>query len=185
MQRPHNLLLVIDKGVPFRELRISLEELEKLERQYDGKVKEKLNEAINLGFKTTDAYYEACNKIYSWSLRASRTTEYVLSREIFLNVNDTANITSNITRQRIGAISTSLLSLQEVQQQLTEVATALETIPSDLEEELEESQLERFMTILNVRTGIKFMINDIVALVLSVVSGPVLFYNQGTRLIFI
>lgn len=117
-----------DIAVRFNELRTSLVELQKLEAQYNGKVKGKLNEAINLGLEATDEYYTARHTIDSWCMKTSESIEYVLEHQIYLTVNNTAHIALDIIGRGLEAISTSNPTLQEVQVKLSEVDRALQTI---------------------------------------------------------
>lgn len=168
----------LDKVVPFKELKKSLNELQTLEEKYNVRVKRKLNQAITLGLRATDEYYIACDKIYVWCVRTSSSVENVLKGQKYLSLNDTADTASEVVKLGLDAVRTSLENLQKVQTYLTDVASALQTIPADLEEELQELVFKykhdsvELQKKEKIATGIVALIGGIAALALQFVFGP-------------
>lgn len=98
----------LDSIVPFKELKESFIELQKLEREYNGRVKGQLSGAINLRLQATDECYKACVTIYSWCVRSSVFFGVVIKYKEELTINDTVKEALN---NGLAAIRTSIVNL--------------------------------------------------------------------------
>lgn len=156
----------IEKTIPFKEVRASLQALDRMAQDYKGKCRQNIYEACQLGYQATDNYYKATDQILQWTLSTSFMVEkYIPSGDlgsrfpaIQLSLHD-----------GLETISNALKLLEETRDQLTTMQSKLRPIPQDLTDEFNNLKYQHDQKL----EELKDTVNKVSSMVLDLAGGPV------------
>lgn len=126
----------LDSVVPFKAFNASLAALDIMSQDYKGKCHQDIYDACHMGYRASDQYYRATDQIFRWCSVANKLVSYSLKHVEDKKFLFTAML--KVTSQGIDTITKSLVSLEEVRTELTNMKAKLQPIPKNLEDELEE-----------------------------------------------
>uniref|UniRef100_A0A8D8MAF0 Uncharacterized protein n=1 Tax=Cacopsylla melanoneura TaxID=428564 RepID=A0A8D8MAF0_9HEMI len=126
----------LDNAVSFKELRGSLQLLDKLAQDYNGKCRADIYNATSIGYKCTDNYYRATDKIFRWCALMAKLLKYLLKNEKTIDQNYILML--NTTNRAVKAVTEAHALLELVRDDLTMMQNILRPVPSYLNYEFDQ-----------------------------------------------
>lgn len=167
----------LDKAVPFKELRASLKALDLMAKDYQGSSRDPIYKATHLGYQATDKYYEATDAIFAWCVKAEVVIDYIIDSEPDRSLAYRAIL--KLTGNGLTTIKASLAKLNEVRDDLTNMADKLRPVPSSLTKELAELRQEYEQQVRKMKT-LKWtlmvalsLLGAVASIVLGFLTGPI------------